>query len=739
MKKRAFLCLALALVQLLVLWPAAALTATAGGEVLSVGKSYTLEYESPIDGAFPARTYQEEGALTDGKKASSANHRDEAFLHLYRGTSVIVTIDLETECAVSAVELGSLQIGGAGIVCPRYIHVAVSTDGESFGTVGTLEDPRSATLQSTQLIRQTVTLEQAYRARYVRVTFSSDVYVYADELTVTGSKDPAGAATATPDAPVEDAGYAKPIDGINSIALMYTIGHYTEAELLPVLTYVDTAGAPTDTLFDSMLFLPSGVSSFDYAQESGWEDYRAELFGLDGGYNLAALDALVGKNRSVLGLADGEGYPVFLSVPFLDIGTTPIYGIRPDSLENRSAIIRKFVDSLLVEFEGAGFENLTLKGLYWHDELIPYTKSDYEEQLVMQFNAYVHEKGYKTIWIPYYCAPGFERAQALGFDAATLQSGYAFSRSDAVVAEIGEVQPKSVQDSAAKAKKFGLGMEFELDTGRNDSNERFYEYLYNGYASGCMTDGIMMMYHSVKGLQGLAKASGSTADRRTYDLLYQYIKGEFSSIAPSVAEGQVIVLTANSKKSGNLAVNDPDSLRSEMRAVVTASSDELSFLLEGDGFYLINATKTPAGAYSITFSISDGRNKSAEVTVPIYVLDDQKELPEVTAPDGLYLYDRLAEDATATAIPAGTTLRVAALSDGWVYATCKVDGAEIVGYTKALQVPNVTEESSDLPSDNSAPAPVSDGFPWWIVVVAVVAVAAVVVVLILILQKKKKR
>ena len=153
-----------------------AVSGVAASTNLAAGKSYTVEYDSKIDNAYPNRAYKQESALTDGKLASRASYSDTAFLKLYRGTAVSVTIDLGEACAVSSVELRTLQMKTAGIQCARYVHVAVSTDGETFGTVGSVYDNKSVTSATASIVTHTVSLDQAYAARYVRVTFSCDVY-----------------------------------------------------------------------------------------------------------------------------------------------------------------------------------------------------------------------------------------------------------------------------------------------------------------------------------------------------------------------------------------------------------------------------------------------------------------------------------------------------------------------------------------------------------------------------------
>lgn len=698
--------------------------AAAGEEVLSVGKPYTVEYDSQIDGAYPAKAYQPESSLTDGVFAEKPAASDPAFLHLYRGTAVIVTIDLEAVCAVSSVEVSSLQ-GGGGLCCPRYVRVAVSEDGKSFGTVGTLEDPDSITNNQARNIRHKVELEKTYRARYVRVTFSSDVHTYIDEITVSGSADASGAASAEADPPVEDRGFGPQIDGIGNIVLMYTVGNYSEEQLLPYLLYVDADGNLSDTMFDAMLFLPSGTSGYDYTTAEGWDKYLTDMLGVSFKNNLTALNSIVGKHKEELG---GKKYPVFLSVPYLAPGNKPINGISPNSLENRSLIIQAFIDKMIDSFNASGFDNLELKGLYWHEELIQYTNSNYEEELVKKFNEYVHGKGLKTIWIPYFGSPGAERAVDLGFDCATLQSGYAFGRDANVIAEIGEATPKAVEDSAAEAKKYGLGMEFELDLGQSNFLDRYYKYVHTGYKTGCMNGHMMMLYQSVSGIYGCAYASKGSNQRQVYEMTYQYIKGKFTSFKPEIAPNQYIVAAVGSRSTGKLEVTDSDTVRGTLKLAEANVPEGLPFEVKGTGNYLLNAVSVQAGSYEVTFSVTDGYNVSDPMTVKILLYDPEEPGISLQLAEDLTTYVRLDTSAGTVTIPAGAAT-ARELENGWYHVSAVVNGKTVFGFAEATAI--------GLGNGNSG-----KGLPGWVIgaiVGGVVLLAAAAGAIVFFVKKRKSQ
>ncbi len=689
---------------------------------LSLGKTYTLVYDSPIEHAYPSYAYKAESKLTDGKFASTTTYTDPAFVELYRGTAVTVTIDLGATCGVSSVEIRTMQSKEAGVYCARYLEVAVSEDGEGFATVGRLEDKKTVTESTRKMVTHKLELDNTYAARYVSVTFSCDVFVYIDEVSVFGSESASGAVVADVDAPREDRGYAGQIDGIGNIVLMYTGGNFTEETLLPYFAYVDTDGNVADTMFDSMLFLPS-PGGFDFSKPAGWDKYIDAMFGASAQTNLTALNKLVGDLSDDLELGDDYRYPVFLAMPYLEVGGASFGGITPNNLDKRTTIISSYIDQMIEKFNESDFSNLELKGFYWFHELISYSTSDYEEDLMINFNEYVHGKGLKSIWIPYYCAPGFERAADLGFDAATLQSGYAFAK-NGILAE-------SVEDSAMQAKKFGLGMEFELDINVADAYERIYKYIHTGYATGCMDGGMMMLYQTVDHIYQCANATASSDQRKIYELFYLYNKGNFTSYAPIIEPDQIIVSDLNSRTSGTLAITDEDSLKNKLDLVDLVASEGLTYVLEGDGFYLFNTKDSAPGLYTLTFKVSDGYNLSEEATVKVFLADFDAPTAVSTLDADLVLYDRMVETNETATLSAGTVINQYDVEDGWAYIIATVDGKKVDGFAKYAS----PEQVDSLPPDDS---PASSPIIWIVVGIAALAVVAVVVIILFAKKQKNK-
>ena len=72
----------------------------------------------------------------------------------------------------------------------------------------------------------------------------------------------------------------------------------------------------------------------------------------------------------------------------------------------------------------------------------------------MEISEYVHGKGLKFVWIPYFRAEGHQRWRDLGFDIVYHQPNYMFTSNI----------PLSRLDEAIDiAQKYGMAMEFEAD------------------------------------------------------------------------------------------------------------------------------------------------------------------------------------------------------------------------------------------------------------------------------------
>ena len=613
------------LLALLMTLPLFCFEALAADEVISVGKKYTLEYSTPIDNAYPKKAYKQEKLLTDGQIASQASYNDKAFLELYRGTSVAVTIDLGSVMAVSAVSIGELQNKAAGIVCSRYLEVYVSENGTDYGYAGKVENPSYITETTARRVELKAAFDKSYKARYVRAVFSSDIFTYVDEVSVFGGSDASNAATA----PAYKESYANEfsgdIDGIKSVCLMYIASNYTKAMMKPYFAYIDTNGKAVDTMFDSLLFLgmPETSSSDGFMRQADMINFVNKAMAPEN--NMGALNTIVGELKSELGLADDYKYPVFFSVPNIGIyynsfGEIDGVNVQSNNLENRCKIVKWYIDYVEQEFSARGFDNLELKGMYWFAEAINYQNSTYESQLVKYFNDYSHEKGYKTMWIPYYSSAGIDEAKSLGFDSVTMQSGYAFDGND----EVGQAKAGVCNDAAETAKKLGLnGVEFEIDIYKNEYAKRFAKYVSAAYGAGVMENGMITMYQVGDNLYQSSLGTGTA--RSVYDLTYQFISGQYKEAAPVIKENVTITMKVNEFANGKFEVTDEDSKKTELKIANIEKPEGIYFFAEGNGYFEVQTYDCKPGTYVARLSVTDGNNVSNTIEVTVIVEPDGTE------------------------------------------------------------------------------------------------------------------
>ena len=82
--------------------------------------------------------------------------------------------------------------------------------------------------------------------------------------------------------------------------------------------------------------------------------------------------------------------------------------------------------------------------------------------------SYVHSLGYKTIWIPYNGANGYNRWEELGFDVACYQPNYMF---------VSSATAQRVADTCDTAKQLGMCVEMEISGQALTSAEYYNRYM----------------------------------------------------------------------------------------------------------------------------------------------------------------------------------------------------------------------------------------------------------------------
>ncbi|OGO89456.1 MAG: hypothetical protein A2Y15_05720 [Clostridiales bacterium GWF2_36_10] len=338
---------------------------------------------------------------------------------------------------------------------------------------------------------------------------------------------------------VSAVGYATPeqLDGTDNLFLSYTFsstpasGHRSKEGYLPLVGYYNTDGELKDIFFDSYLFLPcvtttpSGGRTYrdneHPANFSDWQLFVDDVF-LDG-YNIKALNEAVGETKVKL----GSGYTdfkanVFLTVMYPVKTQTSFGDVDGDgktenfnNLADRQKAIKWIIDEQLSRFNEGNFQNLNLVGFYWFEE--DFARNDSQENSLLTYmNNYVHSLDYKTIWIPYYNANGYNKWASYGFDTACYQPNYMFNES---------ATSSRINATCNTAKNLGMGVEIEA-SGLMFSSITYYNR-YMEYLKVCTEEGaaqgVKMYYNdAVNGVFYNAYISENPDLRRIYDMTYKY-------------------------------------------------------------------------------------------------------------------------------------------------------------------------------------------------------------------------
>ena len=564
--------------------------------------------------------------LTDGKFAGQAAYSDPAYFRFTGGLGRTILYDLGRESAVSSFAGSFLYELSTAVGLPRRLLIKASQNGVDWQTIHVTEAFKTG--ETAARVEVAEAFAQTYRARYIKFVFPVNTHVYCDELAVYGTKRiPDDAADIVADA-VEVAvypdKYITPDDflGVNNMLLSYNHdpasasgGKTTAEEYMPFVGYYDRGGKLADTFFDSFLFLPYGA----YVNEengdfTAWNAYVDNVFAEDA--NVNALSEAAGR------VSEGLGRDVRVSVFFSILYTWPDKtsfgdvdgdGVIEDfsKAEDRKKAIKWIIDEQLSRFEAGGYDNLDLLGFYWYEEQVTYT-DPHEMELIRYASDYVHSLGYKLMWIPWYCAPGYTDWKELGFDMACMQPNYAFS---------GQATVERLYDNAETTRRLGMCVEIEI--GQYDAQAdilRYKEYLAVGAETGYM-DAVKCYYQA--GMPGAFYAAWKSADpfvNSVYHDTYLFAKGKYDSneaAGGAIADPSDLEMDTTSGRgvTGSLNVETESDYR-----VRIETSPKYGTLCFGGG----TVTYTPLAGFAGTDTFTvyleyiHGESKTATVTVRVH-------------------------------------------------------------------------------------------------------------------------
>ena len=564
--------------------------------------------------------------LTDGKFAGQAAYSDPAYFRFTGGLGRTILYDLGRESAVSSFAGSFLYELSTAVGLPRRLLIKASQNGVDWQTIHVTEAFKTS--ETAARVEVAEAFAQTYRARYIKFVFPVNTHVYCDELAVYGTKRiPDDAADLVADA-VEVAvypdKYITPDDflGVNNMLLSYNHdpasasgGKTTAEEYMPFVGYYDRGGKLADTFFDSFLFLPYGA----YVNEengdfTAWNAYVDNVFAEDANVNALSEAA----ERVSEGLGRDVRVRVFFSILYTWPDKTSFGDVDGDGViedfskaEDRKKAIKWIIDEQLSRFEAGGYDNLDLLGFYWYEEQVTYT-DPHELELIRYASDYVHSLGYKLMWIPWYCAPGYTDWKELGFDMACMQPNYAFS---------GQATVERLYDNAETTRRLGMCVEIEI--GQYDAQAdilRYKEYLAVGAETGYM-DAVKCYYQA--GMPGAFYAAWKSADpfvNSVYHDTYLFAKGKYDSseaAGGAIADPSDLELDTTSGRgvTGSLNVETESDYR-----VRIETSPKYGTLRFGGG----TVTYTPLAGFAGTDTFTvyleyiHGDSKTATVTVRVH-------------------------------------------------------------------------------------------------------------------------
>ena len=425
-------------------------------ENLISGRTYRIETGVPIEKSFKTANNDRPDGLADGKTAS-LDYSDGAWCRFYRGLSRSVTVDLDGEKSIDGFEITFLQNKSAGIYTPERVELYVSENGDDFMLAYTVESLVSPSSSEVTYSPFRLTDAAKYRARFVKLTFGTDVFAFAWGFCVSGGECDGSELPFVPENAKNDCRAMLPkADGFSSTVIIYngywdSTMNYSESYvrstaemLLPYVGYIGGDGEVYDTMFDSVVFLllqsrsPSGGKTVFFSNGDGNAtvksdfDYFADnLFA--NGVNMDALDEAFGIVKKQLNLSDDRKLNVSLQLPYVYKTDLPFGDINGDGTDEKAetpderlAIYEYYVDMISARFASRDYKNITLVAFYQGCEGVPVAMSDDEYGLFRLVNEMLHKKGFRATWIPCFLGTGFDSWKELGFDYAYLQPNYMF-------------------------------------------------------------------------------------------------------------------------------------------------------------------------------------------------------------------------------------------------------------------------------------------------------------------------
>lgn len=597
------------------------------------GANVQIAHFDPMDASVCQNNTPKEkiSMLIDGNFASKPTYADSAFVKFVRGCGRHVVIDLGNEMAVDRVTGEFLNEVSVGVGAPPALMVEVSHDGETWTTAWA--DFTGIYGDRTKIVnyRMDAKFKSAFLCRYVRVSFQTvplneiTSSVYASEFEVWGKKNTEGAVEAQYDESysngryptVEEAGCSNILFG-GLTSSDPSIGSLSLQQAKELVGYLDEDGKIKDSFMDSFCFCGMASMRGDDNKQTV-ENLLKCIFAENA--NLAAVNAAKGEVNAALGVNEKIGVWISLICPNASDVCPDIDGDGKNEdmnvVEDRLDFLKWEIETILKEYAKHDNPNCELLGFYWLDECIDREEDDKDALTIREINKYIHAKGLRSFWCPYYSAYGIWRWKEVGFDFACYQPNYMFYATE----------PTRLRAASTIAKINGLCMEIEIeDAGSAGSCALFRQYLREGYDSGVMNS-VKMYYHgSIGGVLTKARTMTLPHSKALYNDAYLYAKCRLDDSYNVVSSASFDVftnLTAEVKTGKRITLNIADPEKTDVTAFQVRLIQSPVFgtiRLNNNGELTYNAMKGYDGIDTVLIEISDGAGNRKVITLVIDLL-----------------------------------------------------------------------------------------------------------------------
>ncbi|MCH5183402.1 MAG: DUF4855 domain-containing protein [Oscillospiraceae bacterium] len=582
-----------------------------------------LEYATEIE----HNTLADAGVLTDGAYSPNTTYNNGYWNRTRGGGSRSVYFDLGYNASITGFKIDYLQFSSYAIYAPSSTNLYLSVDGVNWYSAGVASCLPSGAAGS---VPAELTLEKAYEARFICVSFACTPHAYADEIEIFGTEAVSSGTVKLTESDLQVATkyqYMKPSDkilgGVKDMALIYYGARALDEDFfLPYVAYLDAEGNIKDTLFDGYLFLPTVAGR---QLPSGGQPHEASAdkptllidwmyqFEQDftKGQHFDALNKTAAKVKEALSLPADYKLKVYATIMYPNVTATDFGDIDNDGVsedlsktEDRLKVLDLYMQMYLDRFAEEKYENLSLEGFYWFAESISNQAADV---VTLPATAEIAKsKGTQIFWIPYYVASGYSNWNSFGFTAAYMQPNYVFKLTTPI---------SQLYSAASLIKNLGMGVEIEVNgaaVGQLAYYRRYLRYLGYGAEAGYMTESIHAYYQDVTVFYD-ACYSGTEMGRSLYDATYGFIKGTLK------APEKLPDVTATCEKDGLLHGELLEGLKGFNTAELTVSAEHGSVTVDANGGYWYIPYEGFTGKDTFTFRYSDYLMWSAETTVTITV------------------------------------------------------------------------------------------------------------------------